>query len=263
VLDEALLARAAVAGARICRATAVHSLRQHQGRWEAQFDVGGAVSAPIAFLATGKHDLRGWKRPPGIQSDLLGLKMHWRLTPAASEGLGHGVELVLFPDGYAGLEPVEGGYANLCLLVRRRRFAEVGRSWEALLHFICAASPLLESRLTGATPRWSRPLAVSGIPFGHMKGGDDGPWRIGDQAAVIPSFRATASLWRFTAPAWQPTSASQGDPPPTTGKPWRATCQLWRTLGPSPRGSPFTPPRRPYSGGCRTTTAGLGCLRKG
>jgi len=135
-----------------------------------------------------KHDLRGWKRPAGIQSDLIGFKMHWRLSPGEAAELGRAVEMALFAGGYAGLEAVEDGYANLCLLIRRRRFAELGRSWEALLQAIRAASPLLDRRLEGAEPRWPRPLAVGAIPFGHLGPGDGGPWRVGDQAAVVPSF---------------------------------------------------------------------------
>ncbi len=187
-LDEALLARAASAGAEVRRGIAVRSLTTRQGLWEARLDTGGAMSAPVAFLATGKHDLRGWKRPAGIQADLIGFKMHWRLASREAAELGRAVEITLFAGGYAGLEPVEEGYANLCLLIRRRRFAEIGHSWEALLRTIRAASPLLDRRLEGARARWPRPLAIGAIPFGHMGPGNGGPWRIGDQAAVVPSF---------------------------------------------------------------------------
>jgi flavin-dependent dehydrogenase len=187
-LDEALLSRATAAGAIVRRGAAVRSLTAGRGLWEARLDTGGAVFAPMAFLATGKHDLRGWKRPPGIQSDLIGFKMHWRLSPGEAADLGRAVEIALFAGGYAGLEAVEDGYANLCLLIRRRRFTGLGRSWGALLQAIRADSPLLDRRLDGARARWPRPLAVGAIPFGHMGPSDGGPWRVGDQAAVVPSF---------------------------------------------------------------------------
>ncbi|HVX57117.1 MAG TPA: hypothetical protein VHA37_05275, partial [Candidatus Saccharimonadales bacterium] len=36
--------------------------------------------------------------------------------------------------------------------------------------------------------QWERPLAISGIPYGYLANDADGCWRVGDQAAVIPSF---------------------------------------------------------------------------
>jgi flavin-dependent dehydrogenase len=35
---------------------------------------------------------------------------------------------------------------------------------------------------------WERPLAASAIPYGYIHQPTDGPWRLDDQAAVIPSF---------------------------------------------------------------------------
>jgi flavin-dependent dehydrogenase len=34
----------------------------------------------------------------------------------------------------------------------------------------------------------ARPLAISAIPYGHVQSASEGIWRLGDQAAVIPSF---------------------------------------------------------------------------
>jgi flavin-dependent dehydrogenase len=85
---------------------------------------------------------------------------------------------------------VEGERANLCLLVRRDRFAAIGRSWAALLTTIGAETPLLATRLQGAQPEWEKPLTVAGLPYGLVvrQPAPDGLWRLGDQAAVIPSF---------------------------------------------------------------------------
>ncbi len=188
VLDEALLQRAAKAGAGLRRGARVQSLASADGDWRARLQDGTEIDAGAAFLATGKHDLRGWARPPGVQSDLVGFKMHWRLRPAETAALSGHVELTPFPGGYAGLEPVEGGSANLCLVVRQKRFAAVGRQWEPLIAAVRAASPLLDRRLDGAEPCWDRPLAISAIPYGYLRRDGDLLWRLGDQAAVIPSF---------------------------------------------------------------------------
>ena len=189
VLDEALLRGAEAAGVEVRRGARVTALAGRPGAWEARVEGGGRATGAELFLATGKHDLRGWRRPPGPQSDLVGFKLHWRLAPAQAADLDRHVELALFPGGYCGLEPVEGGLTNLSLLVRRRRLAELGGGWDALLASVLAACPHLRQRLHGAQPCRARPLAVAGLPYGHVqRGSDDGAWRLGDQAAVIPSF---------------------------------------------------------------------------
>jgi flavin-dependent dehydrogenase len=173
VLDEALLARAVDVGVDVRRGVRVTSL---EPGWTARTESGGALSADTVLLATGKHDLRGWKRPPGRQPDLIGFKTHLTLARL----LPRTVELRLFPGGYAGLEPVEDGRANLCLVVRRSSFG----GWEALWAALAASWPAL----AGAVPESPKPLAIAAIPYGHVQTRSNGLWRLGDQAAVIPSF---------------------------------------------------------------------------
>jgi flavin-dependent dehydrogenase len=188
VLDEALLARAAEAGVEVRRGVRVKELAQSDGGWSAILESGATVHARDAFLATGKHDLRGLKRPAGRQPGLIGFKCYWRLSGTQARQLEGHVELILFPGGYAGLQAVEGGRANLCLLVRRGAFAETYQTWEGLLAAMMAASPHLRIRLDGATASSIRPLAITGLPYGYVGRQHTGPWRLGDQAAVIPSF---------------------------------------------------------------------------
>ncbi len=188
VLDEALLQLCASAGAIVRRGTRVTELSRSGTRWSARLEGGSTVEATDAFLATGKHDLRSHKRPPGKQSDLVAFKMYWRLAPRQARELERHVELILFEGGYAGLQPVEDGRANLCLLVRSRRLRALGQRWDQLLAAMRAESPHLDLRLTGAEACWARPLALSAIPYGHVQRESGGLWRLGDQAAVIPSF---------------------------------------------------------------------------
>jgi flavin-dependent dehydrogenase len=188
ILDDALLSRAAWAGAKVRMGARVQSLETGGDGWQARLSDGESVSAKSAFLATGKHDVRGWPRPAGRQPDLIGFKQYWRLEPGQAAALAGHVELILFPGGYAGLEPVEDGRANLCLVVRRTRFAALDQQWAGLLDAIRADSPLLDRRLAGAEPSMDRPLAIASIPYGYVRGTSDGLWRLGDQAAVIPSF---------------------------------------------------------------------------
>ena len=192
VLDEALLERAATAGVDVRRGARVREIVSSPRRtdFEARMENGDRVSAATAFLATGKHDLRDHRRPSGLQDDLVGFKLYYRLAPNQARALDAHVELVPFRGGYAGLQPIEGGRANLCLLVRKRRLHEVGNRWERLLGSIREESPELDGRLRGAEACWTRPLALSNIPYGHVRStaSEDGLWRVGDQAAVIPSF---------------------------------------------------------------------------
>lgn len=187
-LDEELLQRARGAGAVVHRGAAVRALTRDDGRWRAELDDGRTLVARDVVLASGKHDLRGWPRPAGRQNDLIGLKRHFEPSPSAAERLGRTVELGLFPGGYAGLEPIEGGRANLCLLVREDVFATLGRDWRRLLHAISAAAPHLGALLAGSDELFGRPLAIARVPYGLVRGRSrDGLWRLGDQAAVIPS----------------------------------------------------------------------------
>jgi menaquinone-9 beta-reductase len=188
VLDEALLSVASASGAAVLRGRAVRSLQSIDGQWIARLEDGHTLSAGEAFLATGKHDLKGWKRPQGVQGDLVAFKMHYRLLPEQIAALRSNVELYLYPGGYAGLELVEDGIANLCLVVRTHHFAMLNHSWESLISALRSGFLPLQQRLAGSDPCWNRPLAISSIPYGYVKRLADGPWRLGDQAAVIPSF---------------------------------------------------------------------------
>jgi len=187
-LDEALLTMARTAGAQLRRGRRVSALESHAGGWIARLAGGGEVAARHVFLATGKHDLRDWKRPAGLQADLVAFKMHWRLDPHEAAALAGRVELYLFPGGYAGLEPIEKGLANLCLLVRRDRLDGADDPWPGLLARMRGDNPLLDRRLTGAAPCNERPLAAAALPYGFVARSARGVWRVGDQAAVIPSF---------------------------------------------------------------------------
>jgi flavin-dependent dehydrogenase len=186
-LDEALLGLAAEAGVQLRRGRRVKRLEPCEGGWRAELDGGQAVAADTAFLATGKHDLRDHRRPVGLHGDLVGFKMHLRLLPHQTAALEGAVELHLFPGGYAGLEPIEDGLANLCLVIGRREL-DGGAAWPVLRQMLLTECPLLGERLWGAEALWPKPLAISAIPYGHVAAASDGLWRIGDQAAVIPSF---------------------------------------------------------------------------
>ena len=188
-LDEALLAAAARSGATVLRGRRVDSLQRTANGCTAHRTGGEMHSAPAVFLATGKHDLAGYRRRPGRQNNLVAFKMYFRLALAQQRALQGWVELFVFPGGYAGLQLAEENQANLCLLVTRERLLAVGNRWPALFQHLLHSSAPLAERLGGAEPLLAKPLALSSIPYGLLvSNAPPDLWRLGDQAAVIPSF---------------------------------------------------------------------------
>jgi flavin-dependent dehydrogenase len=188
-LDTALIAEAVAAGVRVERGRSVQSLgRTASNIWQATLDDGATFEAPTAFLATGKHDLRGYTRPEDPQR-WVAFKMYFRLGSAQAAELAHASELMLYPGGYGGIQPVEGGIANLCWVVQQRILARVGYRWENFLAKMQQDCPHLAMRLAGAEPLLAKPISVTHIPYGYIRPTtENGLYCVGDQAAVIPSF---------------------------------------------------------------------------
>lgn len=182
-LDETLLEHAGREGAQIERGVKVTGIEEGLVRSNA-----GLCHAGTILLATGKHDVRGLGRAkPRPGSDYVGFKMHWRLNTAQAAGLGSAIELVLFKGGYAGLQRVSHKTANLCLIVRRDRLAEVGGRWQDLLAVLMHESHVAR-RLGDAVALLERPLTIANLPYGYLCDSalpaPTGLYRLGDQAAL-------------------------------------------------------------------------------
>lgn len=189
VLDEAMLTVAASRGATILRGESIHGLAPDSDG----FSVRGANAtfhADSVFLATGKHDLRGHARPKP-RAAWLGLKMYYKLAPAQQAALRGATELHLVRGGYAGLQDVGQGRCALCVVLHAARYRRDGGNWGTLLDDLAGECPVLAARLAGATACLERPLAVAGIPYGHLyrpnPAAPSGLFRIGDQVCVVPS----------------------------------------------------------------------------
>ena len=180
-LDAALLDHATAAGAEVVRGVTV---RHVEGRTLATS--GGDLTPAALLLATGKADVRGAKRTTaGTLGHLIGFKQYFRPTPAALALLEGAIEIVLFDGGYAGVQRVEDGMVNLCLLVDRRRLDAAGGD---VLGDVLVREPRLARLLGDAEPLLAKPLTISGVPYGFVHHGDDAAYHLGDQAGVIPSF---------------------------------------------------------------------------
>jgi flavin-dependent dehydrogenase len=188
-LDTALIAAAESAGVRVECGRDVQSLvRTAEGSWRATLEDGTTREAATAFLATGKHDLRGHTRPED-PARWVAFKMYFRLAPEQAAELFGASELMLYPGGYAGIQPVEDGIANLCCVVQKKDLVPLGHRWENFLAKIQKDCPHLAMRLAGAEPILAKPLAITHIPYGFVRRStEEGLYCIGDQAAVIPSF---------------------------------------------------------------------------
>ncbi len=188
-LDTALIAKAIGAGVRVEQGRSVQTLtRTTANVWQATLDDGTTREAPAAFLATGKHDLRGHTRPED-PARWVAFKMYFRLSPVQTAELACASELMLYPGGYGGIQPVEDGMANLCCVVQQKHLIRMGRRWENFLARIQEHCPHLAMRLAGAEPLLDKPIAITHIPYGYVRRTtEDGLYCIGDQAAVIPSF---------------------------------------------------------------------------
>jgi flavin-dependent dehydrogenase len=188
-LDTALIAEAIAAGVRVERGRSVQLFgRTTNDLWQATLVDGSTFQAPTAFLATGKHDLRGHGRPKDPHQ-WVAFKMYYRLSAAQTADLADASELTLYAGGYGGVQPVEDGVVNFCCVVQRRYFARAGLRWEGLLAKMQEDCPHLAMRLDGAEPQLEKPITVTHIPYGYLRREtEDGLYCIGDQAAVIPSF---------------------------------------------------------------------------
>ncbi len=139
------------------------------------------------FLASGKHDLRGFARPRDASDPALGLRL--RLLPGAdiARQLEGTIELHLFDGGYAGIVLQEGGSANICLAVKKSLLTASSADPRRLLTDLAQRHPAFGARLEGS---WrENPIdTIGAVPYGWIaRDTPSGLFRLGDQAAVIPS----------------------------------------------------------------------------
>lgn len=181
-LDSLLLARAEACGAGIERGVTVREW--HDGQVET--GDGAALRPETLFLACGKHDVRGLGRPrPATETQTIGIRVRLSPHPGLSRLVGGAIELHLFGQGYCGVELQEAGRGNLCLAVRKSRLGESGGDPDRLLAEWANESPAFAERLAF---RESGSDAIGAVPYGWIARDTlPGIFRLGDQAAVIPS----------------------------------------------------------------------------
>ena len=143
--------------------------------------------------APGERQTRAARAPTGWEGSdgLRRVQDALAAAPEQKTALGQRIELFVRPDGYAGLQPIDAGTVNLCFVMGVTLFQTLGGSFAAALAYLRQLIPALDERLRGATPCWTAPASVAGLPYGYLcRPSDcaDGVYRVGDQFAVIPSF---------------------------------------------------------------------------
>jgi flavin-dependent dehydrogenase len=247
-LDTLLLKQAKKQGAAVERGVTV---REIATGGEVRTGDGATISADNVFLATGKHDVRGTARPRSEQIT-LGLRIILPAHPAMNALVGDAIELHLFEGGYCGLMINENGTGNLCMAVRKSRLSAAGGDVGALIAELGSENPALGERIGFAG---GAPIdAISAVPYGWIAHTtQSGLFRLGDQAAVIPSLAgegngialasgiAAAKAWAEgkTAPEYQARFAKAAARPVTTAM------RLWQ-MG-----------ERPFAAGIATRLMGL------
>lgn len=139
------------------------------------------------FLATGKHDVRGQSRPRKADDPALGMRMRVPANPDQTALLEGRIELHLFRGGYAGVVLQEDGSANICLALRKSLLAAGGGDPRGLLEAMAESHPHFARRMAFALP--DLPIeSIGAVPYGWIaRETQPGLYRLGDQAAVIPS----------------------------------------------------------------------------
>jgi flavin-dependent dehydrogenase len=150
-----------------------------------------SVRARTVIMACGRHSIaalpprnnatgdakRGWR-------NCVGLKVHFERVEMEPR-----VELYLFGGGYVGINPVEGGRANVCGLVTYAAFQTAGKSLACVLQLAAARHPALAEHLRGARLVAETECAVAPVDTQRAPL----PWDavtatpcLGDSAAMIP-----------------------------------------------------------------------------
>ncbi len=195
VLDQALLGQCRDAGVEVRLGSLVTQVLEESGPMSEGCPVYRVCTdtaehpARAVFLATGKWDLRSQSRRLGFDNQLVGIKVHLRLPGSRSERLRGQVELFGIRGGYAGLCLVEEDKTNLCFVLDKTLFKDVGGQWVGLAEHLSRENRDLGVYLSETVPLTDKPLFVSHLPYGFVVPPEASSfYRLGDQFAVFPSF---------------------------------------------------------------------------
>lgn len=217
-MDERLLVRAREAGVCVLEESALAGVIVERGRvrgvrLHTKEGIEREFRAHVILDATGRHrtlvrraerELRGLKDDDGDESvkserraekvraraSLVAFKTHLEGT-SASPGA---CEIYLYPGGYGGLSPVEGGLSNLCFIASAKDVRACGSDAERVMREVLMSNVRAAHTLAGvhARTRW---LGVTVESFGRYEPAPfEGVLAVGDAAAFIDPFTGSGML---------------------------------------------------------------------
>lgn len=191
VLDEACLEKARAAGCFLFRGEEIQKYERDEEENFILRTPQRVLKSKTLFLANGKHEFKRLNTRKGLESSAIGFKMHYRLTEQAAQKLKNDIALFFFEGGYGGFCKIEGNVANFCFIIDKNTFKKSAHHYENLLQTLQKQNSHLKDLLQEASPLWSKPLVMSGVPYGHLLEPssliEKGVFPLGDQFAVIPS----------------------------------------------------------------------------
>jgi menaquinone-9 beta-reductase len=187
-LDTALKREALAVGAHFEQRSVKRYRQESDSDWFGTiFDTDtGPIAASDVFLATGKHDVRPVSRIHDTTNPTLGLRIVVRGNSELAELVDDRIELHLVDGGYCGIVAQEDGRVNICMAVRKWRLSAAGKDPRTLLEQLAAENAALALRL-GHVPADAPVDSIGSVPYGWRKTLFSSFFRLGDQAAVIPS----------------------------------------------------------------------------
>jgi menaquinone-9 beta-reductase len=186
-LDTALAGAAARAGAQVREGITATTVQSAKAGYEVAIrDARGEpaiVRGRAIAVACGRHPLPGL-RPDTTEAHArpshVGVKCHYEGLVLPPE-----VRLYLFDGGYAGLCPIEGGRANMALLVTQAAFARAG-GVRAMIDLATKLNPTLGRDLAAGRALPESEVAVAPVDTGRPAAPWDRFARLGDAAVMIP-----------------------------------------------------------------------------
>jgi flavin-dependent dehydrogenase len=193
-LDALLARRAAELGAEVrCGARVLGVARDGGGfrvRWAG---AGGAepgeVSAAVIIGAWGRWDAldRALERRFGRErARYLGWSADYATD--GTDAFAHDVRLYVFPGGYCGLSPVEGGRTHLAGVISERARRRLAPGWPAVVAHARLANRTLDRDLSAVQGQEGDLLGTGPVYFTRKPPVSDGVILTGDAAGVLDPF---------------------------------------------------------------------------
>lgn len=190
-LDAALAAAAQQRGVDLRSQTTVTAIRQDGQRFEVIVRSGHkveSIQARAVIAACGRYSLPGLppysdprSRTGQRQAGYVGIKCHYQQVAMPAQ-----VELFFFPGGYVGVNPIEGGRVNLCLLATPAALDRGGRTISSMQEAIALWNPALGRRLAGGQALPETEVAVAPVDTYRPASPWAGVACLGDTAVMIP-----------------------------------------------------------------------------